>query len=215
MAARTTAKQGLGANELFKGISAVALEPLVEVAELRTLNNQEALFQAGDRAAALFLIQEGAVSLELPAKNTRYVVDICGPSRLVGWSALRSNAHYTLSATTVRRGSAWVVQSDALHSVLMDEPELAVAIFRNLAETISTRWEALAREAIQEDVLSHGLDACPLWRVTHPAATPEEFEAMCLAKGKCLVLQSKECPVGRISEWDWYRARLRHAPTIG
>ena len=71
----TEARQGLETNELFMGISATKLAPLVAVAERRVLIDQQVLFEAGDRASTLYLIKDGAVSLELPVRNTR-----CGTS---------------------------------------------------------------------------------------------------------------------------------------
>lgn len=129
--------QLFSATPLFRDIAASALERLAEDAQFRTLPPGAVLVQAGEAAAALFLLLEGLVLVEsgrgrggqAPAPPR-----LQGPGALIGSQAALMAEGY---GETVRcRTAVQVAEIDqrALGRLLAGDPALAAALSRRLAE---------------------------------------------------------------------------------
>ena len=157
--------QLFAATPLFRDFSEPARARLAAVARPRTLAAGTVLVQAGEAAAALYLVLEGLVLIEAgrgPAGRTAAAPRLQGPGGLIGAQAvLMAEGH----GETVRcRTAVQVAELDqpALGRLLAADPALAPALARRLAEearaaaqTAGTGRRLLAAEGeLAEDILS-------------------------------------------------------------
>ncbi len=130
-------------SDLFLGLGREERARLWGLGQSRTFAAGARLFDLGQEATHLYVIERGLVALALPievASETReVVVEEQGPFATVGWSALVPPHRYTLSAvareeTVVRAFSPGVVTS-----YLEANPEAGWRVFRNLCAIVGRR----------------------------------------------------------------------------
>jgi CRP-like cAMP-binding protein len=92
---------------LFGGLPNDALETLAVAAERRRLRDGEALFEQGQPARNLYVVEDGSLVLRAQANGRAVIVETLGPGKVVGWAAMRAEA-VTLS-TARASGSAQVI----------------------------------------------------------------------------------------------------------
>jgi CRP-like cAMP-binding protein len=92
---------------LFAGLPADDLAGLAAAASRRHLDDGEALFEQGQSAENLYVVERGALVLRAEDGRRSVIVESLRPGDIVGWSAMREGA-VTLS-TGRASGSAEVV----------------------------------------------------------------------------------------------------------
>ena len=141
----------LGATGPFQDLTREDLVWIVETAALRDLPAAGTLVQAGEAAAAMFLVVEGLLSAQAPRHHTHTgqppPPSLLGPGVLIG-------AHATLSGDTYRRTirartDALLCEIDlrALSRLLDRCPEASGPISRRAAEEYAAGEAAAGRDA--------------------------------------------------------------------
>ena len=139
----------LGATEPFQDLAPEDLVWIVETAALRDLPATGTLVQAGEAAAAMFLVVEGLLSAQAP----RHHAGLSPPPTLLGPGVL-IGAHATLSGDTYRRTirartDALLCEIDlkALSRLLDRRPDASGPISRRAAEEYAAGEAAAGRGA--------------------------------------------------------------------
>ena len=98
------------------------------------------LFEEGQKADRLFILEEGEVSLQFP-RGEPY--NLRGPGRILGWSFLIPPHRYTASAETTTDSKLLVMQSPDFYYIIHKEPRMGVKVMSNLAQVVGgrlTQW---------------------------------------------------------------------------
>jgi CRP/FNR family cyclic AMP-dependent transcriptional regulator len=91
------------AHELLNGLSSDEGEQVLKLGNRVIIPSGTTLFQLGDQADRLFLVERGRIKLTLPMQVRNREQDVFveerGPGQTVGWSALIPPYRFTLTAT--------------------------------------------------------------------------------------------------------------------
>ena len=91
------------AHELLNGLSPAESERVLKLGSRLVVPGGTTLFQLGDDADRLFLVERGRIKLTLPMRvrdrEEAVFVEERGPGQTVGWSALIPPYRFTLTAT--------------------------------------------------------------------------------------------------------------------
>ncbi|MBI4311128.1 MAG: cyclic nucleotide-binding domain-containing protein [Chloroflexi bacterium] len=148
METRGDTRELLSRCDLFIGLDDERIEKLAAICFERPVADGQHLFHAADPATELFVLAEGSVSLEMLSGGRNVVVEVCGPTQAVVWSALRLNGLYSLSARVVENGRALVFLGTWLQRALAVDTKMAGVVYRNLAELVGRRWEGLMNPGV-------------------------------------------------------------------
>jgi len=94
------------------------------------------LFEEGQKADRLFILEEGEVSVRLP-RGESYLIQT--PGKIIGWSFLIPPNRYTASGQTVVPSSLLVMQSPDFYYLIHKEPRMGVKVMANLAQVVAGR----------------------------------------------------------------------------
>lgn len=104
---------------------------------------QQVIFQEGDEAhGEAFLIHSGKVEIRKRLGGVERSIRVLGEGELLGELALFRNAPRSATAAAVESAVLIVIAGDRLNHLVRTNPDLSVAIVRQLAERL---WEAEQR----------------------------------------------------------------------
>ncbi len=132
-------------QELTNGLSSSEAEQILALGMRMVVPNGTCLFQLGDPAERLFVIERGRVKLTLPMKvrgrEENVFVEERSAGQAVGWSALIPPYRFTLTGTAV--DDVWViaVPREALLDYFKVSPAAGCKIALNLAVVIGHRLQ--------------------------------------------------------------------------
>jgi CRP-like cAMP-binding protein len=134
------------AHDLFDGLSSGEAEQVLRLGIHLTVPAGTSLFQLGDSADRLFLIERGRIKLTLPIRirdrDEEILVEERGPGQAVGWSALIPPYRFTLTATAdVLDAGLIAFQRDLLLKHFAAFPAAGHKIALNLAIVIGHRLQ--------------------------------------------------------------------------
>jgi toluene monooxygenase system ferredoxin subunit len=205
----------LKGSDLFRGVSQEHLRRLAPLVEVAPLASGQPLFQMGQPATHLYIVVQGIVSLELSFRACTHIVEICGPGKALGWPSLRPDATYFLTARPIRDGKVIVLEAAQLRAVMKRYRTLSLVIYKNLADILGRRWEALAFSEAREDTMEAVVERCPVI-LEEPGVetylTKEEVQSRCIEEGLCVRFKGETCPLDDLTPADWYQASLHRIP---
>ena len=94
------------------------------------------LFQEGQKADRLFILEQGEISLQFPRSEP---YNLAGPGRILGWSFLIPPHRYTASAETSAASKLLVMESPDFYYLIHKEPRMGVKVMSNLAQVVASR----------------------------------------------------------------------------
>lgn len=134
-------------SAVFEGVSEDALTQLAAQGEVVSFESGHMLFERGQDAEELMILQEGSVELLAPVEImgvTRLVtMEAKQPGDVVAWSSLVRPYHFTLSARCASRCTFTVFRRDALDRYFETDPLTGYLFMRNLAGVIGRRLQAM------------------------------------------------------------------------
>ncbi|HMK22222.1 MAG TPA: cyclic nucleotide-binding domain-containing protein [Terriglobales bacterium] len=133
-------------HELLNGLSPAEAEQVLTLGSRLILPSGTSLFQLGDPADRLFLVERGRIKLTLPMRVRGQEEDVFveerGPGQAVGWSALIPPYRFTLAATAETHDAELIaLQRDALLKYFASNPAAGNKIALNLAIVIGHRLQ--------------------------------------------------------------------------
>jgi CRP-like cAMP-binding protein len=110
---------------VFGQLGFSALQILAIGSEARELGPGEVLFTAGDAADGGFIIQEGAVRLDLPGADPSDPDIVVGPGALLGELALVTETRRPVTATAIEPTTVMRISRSLFRKVLEGFPDAA------------------------------------------------------------------------------------------
>jgi len=132
-------------SELLRDLGPQAATAVLSLATPVILSAGEVLFDLGDDADRLFLIERGRVSLTLPMKVQGRVVDVLVEEKaggeVVGWSAIIPPHRFTLKAAAAVETSLLAIPRERLLARLAAEPTLGYSLTRAVSRIMGQRLQ--------------------------------------------------------------------------
>jgi CRP-like cAMP-binding protein len=130
----------LRAVDIFQGLTDWELKIVSQFFLEEDMEKGATLFQEGEKADRLFILEEGAVSIGLK-EGEKYEISI--PGKIVGWSFLVPPHRYTASAVIVAPSKLLMIKSPDFYYLIHKEPKMGVKVMGNLAEVVASRLSQL------------------------------------------------------------------------
>lgn len=134
-----TQMEFLRKTPFFEGMNKRQLKKVIQILHLRTFREDEYLFEYGNPGAALFFIQSGKVSIEIPKGKKATQVATLGSNTFLGEIALLSSEERTASARAMKKTKALALYRNDLVKLQEMEPEISSEFYKRLAEVIGKR----------------------------------------------------------------------------
>jgi len=133
-------------HELLNGVSSSEAEQFLELGTRMIVPRGTSLFQLGDPADRLFLIEDGRIRLTLPmqvrGREEEVLVEERTPGQALGWSALIPPYGFTLTATAAPQDAQVIaLPREALLKYFATNPATGYKIALNLAVVIGHRLQ--------------------------------------------------------------------------
>ena len=122
--------------DIFQGLTDWELKIVSQFFQEEILEEGITLFQEGEKADRLFILEEGAVSLTFK-EGEQYSVSDSG--RIIGWSFLVTPNRYTASAVTTAPSKLLMIKSPDFYYLIHKEPRMGVKVMENLAQVVASR----------------------------------------------------------------------------
>jgi CRP-like cAMP-binding protein len=127
---------------LFEDLADTDIAPLEAIVSTRSFLAEETIFEQGDRAAHLYLLVGGSVSIRYkPYDGPALILNHIHAGGVFGWSAVLGNKQYTSSVICDSDCETWIIRGSDLHALCRDHPETGQLILDRLAQAVSGRWQ--------------------------------------------------------------------------
>jgi CRP/FNR family cyclic AMP-dependent transcriptional regulator len=138
--------------DLFRSLSPEAVERIINASVPRSLRRGDVLFQEGDDAAELFVVESGRVAIANRSPDGREsVVALMEPGDLFGEMPLFDDMGRSAHARALEVGVVHAIPYRAVREVLEDDPALLWGVVELLARRLRSMDNALA-DAVFLDV---------------------------------------------------------------
>lgn len=149
-------------SELLKDLTVDEAQRILAFGSRLTVPSGASLFQLGDPAERLFLIERGRIRLTLPmqvrGRQEDVVVEERTTGQTVGWSALIPPHKFTLAATAPLETEVIALPREDLRKHFAAHPTVGYKITLNLAVVIGHRlqlFQAMWLREMQRTVEKH------------------------------------------------------------
>ncbi|MBU0516234.1 MAG: cyclic nucleotide-binding domain-containing protein [Proteobacteria bacterium] len=123
---------------LFKDLGPEFMGEISEAAQEETHAQDQVLFQRGDPADNLYLLEEGRISLFIEEGGV-LIFSVDAPGEVFGWSALVEPNVYTASARCDAATRVLKIDRTALEHIFEKNPREAFLVMKRLAGAIGQR----------------------------------------------------------------------------
>ncbi|HLF26274.1 MAG TPA: cyclic nucleotide-binding domain-containing protein [Anaerolineae bacterium] len=142
--------QELARLPLFKGFQVRHLEQLAPLFHRVHFRAGTKVFNEGDRASELYLVEAGEVAIRLrPHDGGVLELSTAQPGSIFGWSAALNRLRYTSSAVCLTDVQALAIGGDDLREAMRADPELQALLFERLAQTVASRFESIRTQLVK------------------------------------------------------------------
>lgn len=117
----------------LRDLPAAACEAFVAAATRRDYAPGEALFTAGSDAGRLFVIMEGRVHVTRAGGTRAHLIHEGVPGDTLGDVPMFEGTTYPATATAVEPTRCLAIPRDAVHAVIRNHPDVALALLARLA----------------------------------------------------------------------------------
>ena len=131
---------------LFSNLPDDILEQVSKISHLIHIKSREYLFEEGQTAKYLYLVQTGSISLNLavPRSDGGVFVQEMDPMKkgeLVGWSAIIGPQEYNFGVVANTPATLVRVDGAGLKQIMHDHPRLGYDLLYKIADVIRERLE--------------------------------------------------------------------------
>ena len=142
------------APTLLAGLAADDAAEVEALGSRTRVASGEVIFELGDAAESLFVLESGRVALSLPMKVRGAEQDVLieerAPGQAFGWSALVPPHRFTLKASTSMESEVLALPRAALLEHFAQRPEVGYAVTRNVAAVVGQRLQVLQAMWLRE-----------------------------------------------------------------
>lgn len=136
----------------FSKLRRKQLEEVSHILHERVYEKDEFIFEMNQPGAALFLIQEGEVSIEAKTEKNFTQIATLKDHSFFGELALLDESPRSASARSVTRTHAWALFRSDLLKLSETRPDIACEIYKILANMIGERLKTTNKLLKNEDV---------------------------------------------------------------
>jgi CRP-like cAMP-binding protein len=153
-------KDSLKDCSVFSALNGLELQRVSDLVKQKHFDVGSVMFEEGDDAGELFVLQEGKVALQmlLPKVNgqtgRKITVDVVNYREVVGWSALVEPFKYPFRAICLQNVEALSLGGDRLRLLLREEPKIGYKVLNELIKAVATRLHETSRVLITERALA-------------------------------------------------------------
>ncbi len=148
--------QALPDNLFFRGLTPDQLNLIIPLFEPFSAPAGAVIFQQGDEATHLYVIQRGAVTIQYkPYDGPIITLSHLQGGDIFGWSSVVGGQTYTSDAIGTTEVEALRLRGSDLVHLCAEHPDEGGAILDKLAEAVSPRW-TYARQQIHGVLENHG-----------------------------------------------------------
>ncbi|MDO8687296.1 MAG: cyclic nucleotide-binding domain-containing protein [Dehalococcoidales bacterium] len=155
-----TIKQALRQCNVFSSLDDTALEQIASLAVEKQYEAGTTIFNEGDNADELLVLQEGEAVLQITVRdvvkqvNKRITVDITNRNSIVGWSAIVEPYSYTLTAVCLQKTRVLSIDGIKLRELLLDNKLVGYEILKELVKVVASRLNDTRQVLINERSLT-------------------------------------------------------------
>jgi CRP-like cAMP-binding protein len=149
-------------SELLKDLTAEEAQRILALGTRMTVASGSSLFQLGDPADRLYLVERGRIRLTLPmqvrGRTEDVVVEERTSGQTVGWSALIPPHKFTLAAAAPLESEVLALPREELRKHLAANPTVGYKVALNVAVVIGHRlqlFQAMWLREMQRTVEKH------------------------------------------------------------
>lgn len=127
---------------LFRGLPNSDLSKVQEIAELESYAKGEQIFRQGEDADSFFVIQYGAVSIDLDdedGEGERVEVSTYGTGSHFGEMAFLDNEPRSANATAATDSDIIRISYASMSKLLESDPQISIHVYRELARFLCGR----------------------------------------------------------------------------
>ena len=144
-------REVLDNNTFFSQLSDDYIDYLSEHAVARSIGEGEVVFRLGEHADKFYLVNSGAISVEIPALyGPTLVIQNLGPSQILGWSWLTSPYQWDFQAKVDEASEVLEFDGAALLKHCDQNPEFGYALLKRFTELMSERLHAARQRMMDE-----------------------------------------------------------------
>ena len=145
--------------DLFLGIPSHMIDEIAALATEEVFAAGSILFQSGESADSLFILEEGRVEITIGEEgHTCFPLDRSGD--MFGWSALVEPNQYTGSARCVRESKVIRIDGNRLMRIFEKHPTEGLRVMMRLAGVIASRlvksYQEILTSRKETEVPSYG-----------------------------------------------------------
>lgn len=134
----------------FQDLASWQLKRVAEIVFERTYEENETLFEQGQPGAALFLICEGRVAIELENVERKTILAQLEKGHFLGELALLDESPRSATARAVVKTKTLALYRNDLKKLIGTDPTSACLIYRSLATIVGDRLRS-TNELVQND----------------------------------------------------------------
>ena len=140
--------------DLLDGLAEGEAERILALGSRIALSAGQALFDLGDPADSLFVVESGRVALTLPLRlpdgQRDVLVEERSPGQALGWSALVPPHRFTLKAAAAIDAEVLALPRAALFEHFAAHPEVGYVVTRNVSAVVGQRLQVLQTMWLRE-----------------------------------------------------------------
>lgn len=136
---------------IFEGLPEAELSALQELCITRTYPKNTVIINEGDQANAMFICTSGKVKVYVSDENGKeFVLNSMGPGEYFGELSLLDDETRSASVITTDKSTFSILYKDDFSKVVLNHPDIALVLLRNLASRIRKLTENVKTLALQD-----------------------------------------------------------------
>lgn len=143
-------KRALAACPTFSLLNDAELEKVASLAVEREYAAGDTIFEQGDKAVEVFVVQEGKVVLQVSLAARRVTVDFAAKNDLIGGSAVVEPYVNSLTAVCLQKTKALAISGVKFRALLQDNYHIGYVVLSGLLRMVVSRLADTRQMLISE-----------------------------------------------------------------
>jgi CRP-like cAMP-binding protein len=134
----------------FQELADDYLEKISNLCDEEILHNQDIIFEEGAKAEKIYILQKGAVSLQINLKKYQDIIisTIEEKGELFGWSALIEPKKYSATVKCLKETTVYSISTDKLEQWFEDDPLMGFVFMKRIASLIDNRLSSMRKRLL-------------------------------------------------------------------